>query len=239
VDTLQLDSICSRGPTLNASYFNASSNGFVFKLATFILFAGSLFCSQQGKAEQTGWFLSGQIGSASTDLSKKKLTSSLIEQGAIINSVSIKDSDTGYQAAIGYKFNSFYSLQVGYVDFGERHFSFTGEVSDIDSLHSTMEQIYPESAKGPQISLLASWPVTKEISLTGKLGYLDWQQDYQYQIDSSQLFNAKRSGNSVTFGIEASIAVFKSTQVFISYDHAALDATDASMLSIGARYYFD
>lgn len=221
------------------SYFPTSRNGFVLKFATAILFTGFLFCSQHSTAEQTSWFVSGQIGSASTDISTKNLTSSLNEQGAIIDSVSVKDSDTGYQAAIGYKFNAIYSLQVGYVDFGERHFSFTGEVTNLDSFNSTMKQIYPESATGPQISLLASWPITKEISLTGKLGYLDWHQNYQYQADSSQLYKAKRSGNSVTFGIEASFALFKNTQIFLSYDHAALDATDASMLSIGARYYFD
>ncbi len=220
-------------------YFPTSQNGFVLKFAAVILLAGSLFCSQQSKAEQTSWFMSGQIGSASTDISTKSLATSLNEQGTIIDSVSVKDSDTGYQAAIGYQFNANYSLQVGYVDFGERHFSFNGEVTDLDNFHSTMKQIYPESAKGPQISLLASWPISREISLTGKVGYLDWHQNYQYQADFSQLYKAKRSGNSVTFGIEASFALFKNTQIFLSYDHAALDATDASMLSIGARYYFD
>jgi len=224
---------------LKASYFSTSQNGFVLKSATVILFAGSLFCSQQSKAEQTGWFVSGQIGSASTDISTKSLTSSLNEQGTLIDSISVKDSDTGYQAAIGYKFNAIYSLQVGYVDFGERHFSFTGEVTDLDNFNSTMKQVYPESATGPQISLLASWPISKEISLTAKVGYLDWHQDYQYQADSSQLVKAKRSGNSVTYGVEASFDLFKNTQIFLSYDHAALDSTDASMLSIGARYYFD
>tara|TARA_Y100000310_G_scaffold213729_1_gene214683 strand:+ start:871 stop:1545 length:675 start_codon:yes stop_codon:yes gene_type:complete len=224
---------------LKSSCFYISQNSFIPKFAKVILFTGFLFCSQQSKAEQTSWFVSGQIGSVSTDISTKSLTSSLNDQGALIDSVSVKDSDTGYQAAIGYKFNAIYSLQVGYVGFGERHFSFTGEVTDLDSFHSTMKQVYPESATGPQISLLASWPISKEISLTGKVGYLDWHQDYQYQTDSSQLYKAKRSGNSVTFGIEASFALFKNTQIFLSYDHAALDATDASMLSIGARYYFD
>jgi hypothetical protein len=224
---------------LKSSCFYISQNSFIPKFAKVILFTGFLFCSQQSKAEQTSWFVSGQIGSVSTDISTKSLTSSLNDQGALIDSVSVKDSDTGYQAAIGYKFNAIYSLQVGYVGFGERHFSFTGEVTDLDSFHSTMKQVYPESATGPQISLLASWPISKEISLTGKVGYLDWHQDYQYQTDSSQQYKAKRSGNSVTFGIEASFALFKNTQIFLSYDHAALDATDASMLSIGARYYFD
>lgn len=224
---------------MKSSCFYISQNSFILKFAKVILFTGFLFCSQQSKAEQTSWFVSGQIGSVSTDISTKSLTSSLNDQGALIDSVSVKDSDTGYQAAIGYKFNAIYSLQVGYVGFGERHFSFTGEVTDLDSFHSTMKQVYPESATGPQISLLASWPISKEISLTGKVGYLDWHQDYQYQTDSSQLYKAKRSGNSVTFGIEASFALFKNTQIFLSYDHAALDATDASMLSIGARYYFD
>ena len=224
---------------MKSSCFYISQNSFIPKFAKVILFTGFLFCSQQSKAEQTSWFVSGRIGSVSTDISTKSLTSSLNDQGALIDSVSVKDSDTGYQAAIGYKFNAIYSLQVGYVGFGERHFSFTGEVTDLDSFHSTMKQVYPESATGPQISLLASWPISKEISLTGKVGYLDWHQDYQYQTDSSQLYKAKRSGNSVTFGIEASFALFKNTQIFLSYDHAALDATDASMLSIGARYYFD
>ena len=224
---------------MKVPYFSTSYNDFELKFSTVMLFTGLLLCSHHSKAEQTHWFVSGQIGSASTDLSTKDLTSSLSEQGTIIDSVSIKDSDTGYQAAIGYKFNSIYSLQVGYVDFGERHFSFTGEVTDLDNFHTAIKRIYPESAKGPQVSLLASWPITKIISLTGKLGYLDWHQDYQYQSNSSQLFKAKRSGNSATFGIEASFDLFKNTQIFLSYDHAALDATDASMFSIGARYYFD
>ena len=224
---------------LNHKYFLTKSSSCFSWAFILILFSGGSLFSTDGQAKENNWYLYGQMGHASTDFKADAVKNELVAQSVNYENLSVKDTDVGYQLGFGCQLDSIFSVQLGYLDFGDRNFRLTGEVTDLDNFHDVMQGTYPESAKGPHLVVLASWPLTNDLSLTGKLGYLDWQQDYQYQINTSDVFKAKRSGNSVTFGGEISYSIFENTLLFLSYDQARLDDYSTSMFSIGAKYQFN
>ncbi|OUS28690.1 hypothetical protein A9Q98_07475, partial [Thalassotalea sp. 42_200_T64] len=185
-----------------------------------------------------GWYIGGQLGQAQTDVSQQEIDDAFSEVGIIASSVSVDDSDMSYGVFGGYQFNQYFALQLGYLDLGEREVRFTGEAHELPGFYDAAEHIYPDTGKGFNLSAIVSYPITEQWKLSGKVGFFDWQRDYNTFTNNDDVGSDDISGTDLMLGVEAGYHFRRDLQFFVSYETIALKNYDVDQFSLGVRYFF-
>jgi len=187
---------------------------------------------------QLGWYLGGELGFADSKVSKTD-TDRFFEQ-ANLNATSIAVDDKGakWSAFVGYQFNSYFAIEAGYIDLGERSVDFTGKSTDLSAFYDNVEHIYPQSAKGTNINVVVSWPISEDFKLSGKLGYFDWQGKYRTNENTNQVGSDKISGKDLWYGLELNYRLTGKWQAYANYSQMKLTRDTNDIYSLGLRYYF-
>jgi len=194
--------------------------------------------SYQQCETQIGWYVGGALGFAETNSSKNKIDKYFKEHDLNIDNIKVDDDDFGSNLFIGYQFNSYFALEAGYLELGDRKVNFSGETTDKAAYYDAAEHVYPQSADGVMIALTASWPVTDEIKLSAKVGYFDWEGDYITYDDQGNQGDDNIKGHDVLFGGEVNYRLADNTQLFLAYQQVELERDTNEMWSLGFRYYF-
>jgi outer membrane protein OmpA-like peptidoglycan-associated protein len=118
------------------------------------------------------------------------------------NSIDLDATDWSYGANFGYHINQYFAVQLEYIDFGERLVKFSGTTlaDDLVAFYAAAETVYPETAQGPQISIVLSLPLSNSTKVFAKAGYLDWAQKYKTTDPVLKGLDAS-SGQDVLMGI--------------------------------------
>lgn len=192
------------------------------------------YCDNQIK-----WYIGGAIGRAETHIDQNRISQYFSQNSLDINRLSIDEKDTGYNAFVGYQFNSNLALEAGYLDFGQRAVRFAGQTTNIGAYYDAAENIYPQSADGLLINLVASWPFAENWKLSGKVGYYDWEGDYvTFDAQGSQGSDSI-SDSDMLLGGELNYRLGEQTQLFVGYQRVKLNRDTNDMWSLGLRYYFN
>ncbi len=141
-----------------------------------------------------------------------------------------EDKDV-WQGVVGYRFNKYFALEGGYINFGD----YGNGVAEA-------------STDGFTTAIKGSYPLTNQLSIYGKLGQLWWETDYRLgnlngKYDDESLF----VGGGIAYAINPQFLV---TAEYTVYD-ADLDAqdvaddlddanfdTDFKQASLGIEYRF-
>ncbi|MCW8107452.1 porin family protein [Alteromonas ponticola] len=141
------------------------------------------------------------------------------------------DDKDVWQGVVGYRFNQYFALEGGYINFGD----YGNDITEA-------------STDGFTTALKGSYPITEKFSIYGKLGQLWWETDYKLgdvkgKYDDESLF----VGGGVAYEINPQFLI---TAEYTVYD-ADLDAedaiediddtnfdTDLKQASIGVEYRF-
>jgi len=205
---------------------------------------GDTQCNEESKRHyqacdsQTTWYIGGELGMAKTDINQKQLDTFYNKSGLDATSTDIDKSDVSGALFIGYQFNSYFALEAGYLNLGERSVDFTGQTSDLSAYYDNAEHIYPQSAKGFAISALVSVPLSERFKLTGKIGYFDWKGDYITYENQVQVGSDNESDRDLYYGIELDYRLTNSTQLYLGYQHFELTRDNVDTIGLGLRYYF-
>lgn len=190
-----------------------------------------------------GFYVGGQLGQAKTDVSSQNLDSLYSSSGLSTNSSEIDRIDTSYSLFVGYRFNEYFSVEGGYQDLGDRAANFSGTATNLQSYYVLSERVYPETADGISISVLGTIPLEDGFTLTGKLGYYDWEMDaISSELSGVTIVNPnaeKRSDSGIWLGGEVGYHINYNTQAYVSYQHIPLQDDDVNVVSVGFRYFFD
>lgn len=137
-------------------------------------------------ADDAGWYIGGSIGHSRATIDDERIYKSL--QGAGFSSIAISDDDhdMGFKLLGGYQFNPYFSLEGGYFDLGE--FGYTANVQPAGSLTGNLQ------LKGVNLDVVGMLPLTKKLSLLGRLGVNYANADTSYA--GSGAVNTTLSGES-------------------------------------------
>lgn len=83
------------------------------------MLALAVIVSPLAVAEDSGWYLGGNIGQSKSDLDLENMEGSALGNGLNTTSFSADDDDTGYKLFGGYQFNRYFALEAGYFNLGE------------------------------------------------------------------------------------------------------------------------
>jgi OOP family OmpA-OmpF porin len=127
------------------------------------LVALAVIASPLAYADDSGWYLGGNVGKSRATIDDANITSNLLTGGLTVSPpISDRDSDTGYKIFGGYQFNKYLGLEGGYFDLGT--FGFTANTTPLGTLNGELK------LKGLNLDLVATLPITHKFSVFGRAG---------------------------------------------------------------------
>jgi hypothetical protein len=132
----------------------------------------------------------------------------------------LDDSDTAWQAFVGWRLNPYISLQAAYVDYG-------GPEDDISSSGSSGN--YRAELSGFAPSVIGTLPLGP-VELSAKLGYYFYDLDITADIDDplDPDFDSQDSGEDVFYGVGLGMTFFERLHAKLEYEKIDLEGVDDS-----------
>lgn len=148
----------------------AKASGFA---ALFILVALAGAHASADGADESGWYVGGNLGLSQADVDKERITRALANGGLTTTSFDEDGSAIGYKLFGGYQFNPYFALEGGYFDLGE--FGFTAATSPPGTLSGDT------TVRGLNIDPVGIWPLTDKLSAFGRVGlsYVETESRYR------------------------------------------------------------
>lgn len=126
------------------------------------LVALAVIASPFAAADDTGWYVGGNIGRSKAKIDDKDITAQLLGGGFTSASIKDDDRDTGYKVFGGYRFNQNFALEGGYFDLGE--FGFKATTVPAGTLRGNIK------LKGVNLDAVGILPLTEKFSAFGRIG---------------------------------------------------------------------
>ncbi|MET0533847.1 MAG: porin family protein [Steroidobacter sp.] len=132
----------------------------------------------------------------------------------------LDDSDTAWQAFIGWRLNPYISLQAAYIDYG-------GPEDDISTSGSSGN--YRAELSGFAPSIIGTLPLGP-VELSAKLGYYFYDLDITADIDDplDPDFDSQDSGEDVMYGVGLGMTFFERLHAKLEYEKIDLEGVDDS-----------
>jgi OOP family OmpA-OmpF porin len=146
----------SQGARVKSRWVLASVTGCAVALSLFA--AGA-----RAATADEGWYLGAGVGRSHFVDNGDRIDDALANQG-LVTASSMKHDDTSYALTVGYRLNTYFAVEGGYLDLGK--FKFDSDVSSpaADSLSGSFK------SSGMQVRGVGIVPLDAGFSMTGRLG---------------------------------------------------------------------
>ncbi|MDP2877168.1 MAG: outer membrane beta-barrel protein, partial [Holophaga sp.] len=122
----------------------------------------ALIASPFAVAQDSGWYLGGNVGQSNSKIDEERITSGLLGLGFTTTSFKTYTHDTGFKVFGGYQFNKYFAFEAGYFDLGKS--SFTSVTVPAGSLNGEIK------LNGFNFDMVLNLPFTEKFSVFGRLG---------------------------------------------------------------------
>ena len=133
-------------------------------IVTLSLVGCAVLISTSAMADDSGWYVGGNVGKSMTKIDDAQTTSSLLGAGFTTVSIVDKNRDTGYKLFGGYQFNKNFSLEGGYFNLGKFGFVSTTAMPSAGTLSGNIR------LQGLNLDAVGILPITEKFSVFGRLG---------------------------------------------------------------------
>ena len=204
---------------------------------TLVIAALAVFASAPATADDSGWYVGGNLGLSMAEIDEDKIVDALQAGGFTTNSFDEDDSDIGGKLFGGYQFNKHWSLEGGYFNLGG--FSFQANTTPAGSLSGATD------IQGLSIDPVFTWPLSRKFSLLGRAGLTYAEADTSYSATGTVSPPPDRDKRAASYKLGIG-AQYDFTRRFgmraeaESYriDDAVGNDGDVNLLSLGLVYRF-
>ena len=202
-----------------------------------VIAALAVLASSPATADDSGWYVGGNLGLSLTDIDDGRIKDALQAGGFNTTSLSEEEDDIGFKVFGGYQFTKHWALEGGYFNLGE--FSFKANTMPVGSLSGETE------IQGLNIDPVFTWPLTKKFSLLGRVGLTYAEADTSYAATGTVSPPRNRDKRAMSYKLGAG-AQYDFTRHFglraeaESYriDDAVGNKGDVNLVSLGLVYRF-
>ena len=190
-------------------------------------------------AEDSGWYIGGNIGQSRAKIDNARITSNLLGGGFTTSSIADDNRDTGYKIFGGYRYNENFAVEAGYFDLGQ--FGYTATVVPAGTLTGKIR------LKGVNIDAIGILPLTEKFSAFGRLG-LNYAQARDSFVGTGSVTvltpNPSKNDTNHKFGLGLQYDFTPSLGMRLEAERYRInDAVgnrgDIDMYSLGLVYRFD
>jgi OOP family OmpA-OmpF porin len=220
---------------------NALHKRSILSLSAAVLILGLAATPSMALAE--GWY--GGLGFGNT---KAKDDTTCSDLSGILDpgySCSTDDKDTGKKVFVGYQFNKNGAVEFGYVDLGKFTASASGTVTPPGI---TVSASGDTKAKGFNVTLVGSLPVTNEFAVLGRIGLFRWDVDASASASGGGVSaggSDSATGADLTFGVGAQYDFSKTVGARVEWerfqdlgDQGTTGQSDVDLLSLSLVFRF-
>src|ERR1019366_407542 len=118
--------------------------------------------SQYAMADDSGWYVGGNVGRSRATIDDTRITSGLLGEGFTTTSIDDRNRNTGYKLFGGYQMNRYFALEGGYSDLGK--FGFTANTLPPGTLDGNIK------IQGLNLDLVGTVPLGEKFSAFGRAG---------------------------------------------------------------------
>ena len=205
------------------------------------LAALAVLASPFAMADDTGWYVGGNVGQSRAKIDDERITSSLLGAGFTSTSITDDDRDLGYKIYGGYQFNKNFALEGGYFDLGEFGFTATTAVPSAGTLNGNIK------LRGLNLDAVGILPITEKFSAFGRVGvnYAQARDNFTSTGLVPVLTNPNPSkkdtnykvGLGLQYAVTESLAVRAEAERY-RIDDAVGNKGDIDLFSVGLVYRF-
>lgn len=206
--------------------------------ATLGLVALAAIASPGAAADDSAWYVGGNVGKSKASIDNERITSSLLSEGFSTTSLSDEDSSTGFKLFGGYRFNRFFAMEGGYFDLGK--FGFTANTLPLGTLTGKIK------VNGVNLDLVAMMPLAERFSAFARAGVIYAEaKDTFTGSGSVAVFNPNPSKRAANYKYGVGLG-FDFTRAFgmrveaerHRIDDAVGNKGDIDLYSVGLVYRF-
>ncbi|HED64583.1 MAG TPA: hypothetical protein ENJ09_03405 [Planctomycetes bacterium] len=190
--------------------------------------------------QEVNWFRSGfyggaMAGVASTGDSSADLDRALAKRGYSTDS-SLDDSDSAYNIYGGYRFESSFAVELGYVNLGQTSSTINATPPDLNLFLDDVADVHPVLGRGFQ--LCGRWfAVDRErVNLSVSAGFWVWNADIDAQAGTGEVSRSDRSGIDPTIGVAATLGLTDRLDLRAAWDRYYLDGDSADAFWLGVQW---
>src|SRR3989338_7582352 len=156
----------------------------------------AVIASPSAVADDSGWYIGGNIGQSRAKIDDARITANLLGIGPA--SIVDDNRDTGYKLFGGYQYNKNFAVEAGYFDLGQ--FGYTATVVPAGTLTGTIK------LEGLNLDAVGTLPLTEKFSVLGRLG-LNYAQarDTFNGTGAVTVLNPNPSKNQVNYKLGAGL----------------------------------
>lgn len=213
---------------------------FVRKTGTLSLAVLAAIASQFAVADDSGWYVGGNVGQSRAKIDDPRITAQLL--GAGLTSVSIADDnrDTGYKLFGGYRISKNLAIEGGYFNLGR--FSYVATTVPVGTLNGNIK------LQGVNLDGVAMLPITEQFSVFGRLGlnYAQARDNFTSTGLVPRPLNPTPSKNQINYKFGAGIQYDFTPAVAMRLEAERYRINDAvgnkgdiNLYSLGLIYRFD
>lgn len=128
------------------------------------LIALTLMVSPFAIADDSSWYIGGNVGQSKAKIDDPRITNSLLVSGFSTTNITDDNRDTGYKLFAGHRFNNYFAVEGGYFNLG--NFGFTSTTAPAGSLHGNVQ------IQGENLDLVGTLPITEKFSAIARVGFI-------------------------------------------------------------------
>lgn len=200
----------------------------------------AVISSTYAAADDSFWYVGGNIGKSLAKIDDTRITSMLQGAGLATSSISHDDSDTAYKLFGGYQFNDNFAVEGGYFDLGK--LGYTANTVPAGTLKGNIK------LNGLNIDAVGMLPITEKVSAFGRVGLNYAQAKDQFastgavpaSINPSPSTTAAnyKLGVGVQYDFNESLGLRLEAERY-RIDDAVGNKGDVDMYSLGLVYRFN
>ena len=203
------------------------------KIFSTSLIAACLLLAVSVSHASEGIYLGFNLGQASYDVTLNDFAE--LNDGTL-TSPSLDETDSSYRLTIGYQLLPYFSLEGGYIDFGNFSATATSDGTGIypPGIFSTIT-----STDGFFIDVKGQIPINEQFSLYGTYGLLSWESETILSLKSETVVTPERNkhdDNDSFFGVGGSFNIYDTLALNVDYTFYKLDELDVDVFSVGIQF---
>lgn len=190
-------------------------------------------------AQDQGFYVGGSVGqSRANDVGN---CSDIFD---IINSCSVKTTDTGWRLFAGYQFNQYVAIEGSYVELGTFTISGSGRIAGTPVFGNATGS---DKANGISLDAVGTLPVNAQFGLIGRIGLFAWTLDASATasgVGISASTSDKPTGTSLDYGVGVKYDFAKNLgirgefQRFTKIGNDTTGKSDIDLISASILYRF-
>lgn len=208
-------------------------------LGTLGLVALAAINSPFAVADDSGWYVGGNVGQSRAEIDNERITGNLLGAGFTTTSITDDNRDIAYKIFGGYQFNRNFALEGGYFDLGKFGFTSTTATPSAGTLSGNIK------LRGLNLDAVGMLPVTDKFSAFGRVGvnYAQARDDFSSTGAVPALANARpsKSDTNYKFGLGIQYAFNESLAMRAEAERYRIDDAvgnkgDIDLYSVGLVY---